>query len=397
MNINFTTINRNIKRHFLNHINSKNLQQIFIFIFCVLIFFHGFYYAIHQQNKKRTVGTDKKIDVVLNFDNFASGKFQNDLEAFLKNTGVIAKSFKKPLNLCIFKLFSSTNSGIFIGINDELFEKSYLIEKFAVDSAKNDDKFIKNHVEKIKRVQNILAKHNIKFVYIFAPSKADFREDKIPAKFSCLKNQETEGNRSYVRLERTMRKNNVYFIDANRYLLENKNNQEYPFFPRYGIHWSDFGFYHFVKNKIFDDVFDNELQCELYASKKPLNTDADLGGLVGIKRKHLKYTKLAYIKDCKLSKPNDKKILLIGDSFTDIFAANHDFQDMFRDDTNNFRWWYYKDIYSFDGKTIDTHLSAKEKMAILKKKDVVLFVATTPNLFNENLNRFFDDVLNNFK
>ena len=52
--------------------------------------------------------------------------------------------------------------------------------------------------------------------------------------------------------------------------------------------------------------------------------------------------------------------------------------------------------YDFNGN-IDKELNNDEKINITKNKDIVFFINTTPNILNEDLIKFFDDVVNNFE
>lgn len=86
---------------------------------------------------------------------------------------------------------------------------------------------------------------------------------------------------------------------------------------------------------------------------------------------------------------------MVGDSFSDIFYSDNNLRKMFEDETNYFRMWYYKDISGFKGN-IDK-LDTNEKLNIIKNKDIVFFINTTPNILDKRLIKFFDDVVNNFE
>lgn len=133
----------------------------------------------------------------------------------------------------------------------------------------------------------------------------------------------------------------------------------------------------------------------MYFDDIPLGSDFDLGNLVGLKRKVFPLDDLAYFNNCKTNKKLPK-LLLVGDSFSDIFYSDNNLRKMFEDDTGYFRMWYYKDNYDFNGN-IDKELNNDEKINITKNKDIVFFINTTPNILNEDLIKFFDDVVNNFE
>ena len=177
--------------------------------------------------------------------------------------------------------------------------------------------------------------------------------------------------------------------------MNKKDKTEYLLFSKYGVHWSYYGFYEFFNEVLNKKYFDNSITCELYFDDIPLGSDFDLGNLVGLKRKVFPLDDLAYFNNCKTNKKLPK-LLLVGDSFSDIFYSDNNLRKMFEDDTGYFRMWYYKDNYDFNGN-IDKELNNDEKINITKNKDIVFFINTTPNILNEDLIKFFDDVVNNFE
>lgn len=358
-----------------------------------LLFFHGLTYIFRTKIKNKKKGI--VFETALTVNNFFNSKYQNDIENFLKEKGKIAKKFRKINNTIIFKLFSSTSSGVIIGKDDFLFENGYIKEKFAFD--KKDYETIKNNVKKVKEVQNILNKNGIRFLYILAPTKADFYEEYLPKKFDCLLKNNKEEERNYTKFKKALDEYNVNYIDVNEYFMKNKYNSKKYLFPKYGIHWSEYGFLNFFNNILNPQYFNNNIICnDFVESKKSLNTDFDLGDLCGIDKNFFKSkTDNVYFRNCKIKDKNIAlpKTIFIGDSFSDIIYNN--FKDIFTDGTNHFRWWYYKDFWTFDSKILN-NLQVNQIIDILKKKELIIFIHTAPNILNHDLEKFFDDIINNF-
>lgn len=365
----------------------SKIKLFSIILFFIFIFYQGLDFAFSNKNNFGEIIKESK------FNDFLNNKFQNNIEQKIKDTGRFSKNFRIINNTILFKLFSSTTSGIVIGKNDYLFGKDYITEKLALDFP--DENKIKELAEKIKKTQDILNKDNIKFLYIIAPTKVDFYTEFLPEKLSCLLKNNNESKRQYYLLKKYLKEYNVNFVDANEFLLNKKDKTEYLLFSKYGVHWSYYGFYEFFNEVLNKKYFDNSITCELYFDDIPLGSDFDLGNLVGLKRKIFPLDDLAYFNNCKTNKKLPK-LLLAGDSFSDIFYSDNNLRKMFEDDTKYFRIWYYKDTYDFNGN-ISAELNTDEKINIIKNKDIIFFINTTPNILNEDLIKFFDDVVNNFE
>ena len=325
------------------------------------------------------------------FVSFTKQDFQKEFEKQVKDDGKFAKEFRKIDSTIIFKLFSSTNSGVIVGKNDFLFEKPYIDEKFTINSDTGEK--LNELAIKIKKVQDILYKNNIKFLYIIAPTKADFYSEFLPSKFQCIIVNSKSNKRNYTILKEKLDKYKINYIDVNEFFIKNKNIAEYPLMTKYGIHWSNYGFYYFFNQHLNPMFFNNSISCELKVSKKQYGSDFDLGSLMNLKQKYFINEKLANFYNCKTSEKLPK-VLLIGDSFTDIFYNN--LKEYFNDGLEQFRWWYYKKYFKFDGSETND-LTIKDKIKVVKDKDIIIFVNTTPNILNEDLIKFFDDIINEFE
>ena len=364
-------------------------KEILKYIFCCLYLLALLSVAIQYKFKKVKFCEAKTFGEC--FVSFVKQDFQKEFEKQVKDDGKFAKEFRKIDSTIIFKLFSSTNSGVIVGKNDFLFEKPYIDEKFTINSDTGEK--LNELAIKIKKVQDIFYKNNIKFLYIIAPTKADFYSEFLPSKFQCIIVNSKSNKRNYTILKEKLDKYKINYIDANEFYIKNKNIAEYPLMTKYGIHWSNYGFYYFFNQHLNPIFFNNSISCELKVSKKQYGSDFDLGSLMNLEQKYFRNEKLANFYNCKTSEKLPK-VLLIGDSFTDIFYNN--LKDIFNDGLKQFRWWYYKRYFKFDGSETND-LTIKDKIKVVKDKDIIIFVNTTPNILNEDLIKFFDDIINEFK
>lgn len=394
----------------INFYKIKSILKLFciFFVFICIIFF-SIEYTFFSKNKIATRGTEQKLEKVeLNFENFANNSYQNYLEQKIKNSDLFAKKIIQMGDFFNFKLFNHTNTNIVVGRGGGLFGDNYISEKLCIKDYKIDRQTVKKAVERIQKVQDILETKNIKFVYILAPNKADFYAEYLPNKYK----NNCNNNRKYDVFVDEIKKSNINFIDANEYFLNLKNrnifneNSGEKLFPKYGIHWSNFGFAYFIQNnlipyleKLFNKRF-NEIDYSYTISKKPLGSDYDLGSLIGLQNKDLK-DKLLYPK-LKENKHNGykPKTLIIGDSFADILSSNLNLYDYFNFDLNNVTWGYYVNnvFYNEDNylQIKPLKLNPKERIAYIKNKELIIFIHITPNILSETEYKFFDDVINNF-
>ncbi len=393
---------------------NKNAKLIVIFLTFAFLLYITIKYIFFSKNEISTRGTEKQLEKIeLNLQNFINNKFQNYTELKIKNSDIFAKNIVNLNNLLNFKIFNHTNTGIIIGKNKFLFSDVYLIEKFCLNDSLEREK-IKEWVEKIEKVQNILKSKNINFVYVLAPNKADFYEEYIPYKFKNNCND----NRKYQIFIDEIKKTNINFVDANEYFLSLKdkmnkamgayvfNNNNEKLFPKYGIHWTSYGFAYFMQNKLIpylENLYNkkfNDIEFSYTNSKIPLGSDFDLAYLLGIQNKNLS-DEILY-PQLKENKNNGykPKLLMIGDSFLDIMSSNLNIYDYFNVDLQNINWSYYSNRYFYDENNVfkieALELDVKEKMNYIKNKELIIFLHTTPQILNNSMYKFFDDVINNF-
>lgn len=401
----------------MEHSLKKIIKLIDIFFVFAFISYITIDYVFFSKNKIAIRGTENKLEKVdLSLQNFTNNSFQNYLETKIKNGDIFAKNVVKINNYLNFKILNHTNAGVIVGKNKFLFADGYIFEKFCINNIYSEYEKVKEQVKKIEKVQNILKSKNIKFVYVLAPNKADFYEEYIPYKFK----DNCKNNRKYDLFVNEIKKTNINFIDVNEYFLslkskmkKIKNNKGYAFdgkneklFPRYGIHWTQYGFSYFLQNKLIpylENLYGrkfNDIEFSYMTSKTPLGSNFDLGFLLGLEYEKFRDSAL-YPQSKEIKNSGYKpKLLTISDSFADIFASNINLYDYFEVDLQNVSWSYYLNRYFYDENNVfkiePLNSNVNEKINYIKNKDLIIFMHTTPAILHDGMYKFFDDIINNF-
>ena len=164
-----------------------------------------------------------------------SGEYQVKQEEYLNEMFGFRSSFVRINNQIAFNLFNKAKAnGVIIGKNNYLFEENYIKAYYGTDFIGIDS--INKRMQRVKFVQDTLAKLNKTLVLIYAAGKGSFYPEYFPDEY---KKEKTKTNYEYhIKFSKALGLN---FIDFNKYFLENKSKSKYPLYPQYGIHWSNYG------------------------------------------------------------------------------------------------------------------------------------------------------------
>ncbi len=250
--------------------------------------------------------------------NWYSGKFQGQVERYLKDYSGFKNFLVRLENQLDFSLFRQANAeGAVIGKNKQLFEYDYIRSWLAKDYP--GDSFVEEKLRRTKYVQEYLKREkNIDLVVVFEPGKASFYPEYIPSGYSKQK----EGLSTYERFLKKARELNIDFIDLEQYFIQLKPVSDYPLFPRFGTHWSVYGM-QFAADSLLR-LIENRRGISLTKvkvnsteiSSKPWDTDDDV-----LKTMNLLFSpkgeNLAYpVFDFDTAHPGEKPmVLVIADSY----------------------------------------------------------------------------------
>ena len=311
----------------------------------------------------------------INVKDWFSGIYQEKEEKYLNETFGFRNLFIRINNQIAFSLFKKAKAnGVIVGKKNYLFEENYIKAYYGTDFIGTDS--ILHQMERVKFVQDTLAKLNKNLILIFAAGKGSFYPEYFPEKYKTEK--KITNYQTYVDLARQL---GISYIDFNKYFVENKNKSEYPLYPQYGIHWSYYGmclaadsiisYIEHTRNIDMPDLYWDEIDIA-----QPKESDYDIADGMNLKFK-LKTFKMAYPQiqfqsDLGKTKPT---ALVVADSYY-WGMFNFGLSNVF---TNSHFWFYNKQIYpdSYQTPLETSQINLKNEIT---KHDVIVILATEATL-----------------
>lgn len=304
-----------------------------------------------------------------------SGNYQHQMEKNLNETFSFRNWLIHLYNQISFSLFNEARAnGVIVGKDNYLFEESYIKAYYGTDFIGMDT--IDYRMERLKYIQDTLAKLNKNLVLVFAAGKGSYYPEYIPEKYHTEK--QVTNYEAHVELAR---EKGVEYIDFNRYFLDNKNKSPYPLYPQYGIHWSYYGmcvvadslinYMERVRKIDMPDIHWSQVD-----TLQPNTFDYDIADgmniLTRLESFNMGYPALQFEAPENKTKPS---VLVISDSY---YWGMYNFGIANTFGENHF-WYYNKKIYpeSFDKILETSQVNLKKE---LEKHDVIILMATEATL-----------------
>jgi hypothetical protein len=328
---------------------------------------------------------------VFSFKGWFSGEFQEQQENYLNEAFGFRNLFVRINNQIAFSLFNKAKAnGVIVGKKNYLYEENYIKAYFGTDFIGNDS--INNRMQRLKFIQDTLAKLNKTMMLVFAAGKGSFYPEYFPDKVKREK-----GVTNYEKHVELAQNLGLKFIDFNKYFIEQKNQSKYPLYPQYGIHWSYYGmslaadsiirYIEKLRNIDMPGLFWDKIEMA-----PPKITDYDIADGMNIKFR-LKTFDMAY-PNLQIQASEGKtrpSVLMIADSYYwDMF--NFGISKAF---SNDHFWYYNKQVYpdSFKSPLETSQLDLRAQIA---QHDVIIIMATEANLPGFGWG-FIENVYNSFR
>ncbi len=175
----------------------------------------------------------RKNKPLFNDSTWFNGSFQPQYEEYINDTVGFRPLLIRSFNQLDYSFFNKLHAyDIVVGRNNNLLATTHLdahlgklnIPFRSIDSMSN----------KLKLLQDTLAKKNISLIFVFAPSKGSFGLSDAPYWYDT-----TRKNSSwYSTYLSSFKKRGVSYFDFNRYYLDKKGKTTYALYTKFGIHWS---------------------------------------------------------------------------------------------------------------------------------------------------------------
>ena len=313
-----------------------------------------------------------------NAQNWFDGSFQTNYEKYLNDTLGFHKTMVLERNRFYYNVFhQASGKGVVIGKDDILFEEDYL-------KTRNGDDYlgyakIDNITKEIKHLQDKLKKQGKTLVICLAPNKADFFAEYIPRRYQQPETDSTNQKQ----FSKMLTAAGVNVIDFNKWFLAQKKTAEYPLYPPYGIHWSEYGmllasdsiisYIEKLRSTTLPHIIIDDYEC----SSEPRSGDFDIGHAINLPEGTLRSCNLCYPKWHWSFDNSGKRLhmICIADSYYwqifNIGMQNYCFDGQF---------WYYNNTIYPDSYTKEITTKEINVRKSIKNTDIVMIVITSMNL-----------------
>lgn len=262
------------------------------------------------------------------FRGWASGTYQRAVEECLSQRVGFRSWFIKTYNQMNFSFFrevsSSRGTKIVIGRDNWLYEKAY-VERYN-DPRRASDVAIQQKAEQLRRLQELLARRGIAFIFVIAPSKAEVYPDYLPPALVRGRRRDSERLPSdYERMLAALHQMHVHVVDGRNELLKLKAASGLPVFAKTGTHWNYYAALRclqaiLAQARSFGSTSVPALIIDGFEMRLPQGRDNDLGALLNIWRMQPLLAPLPYAhyRPQPVQAGNAPNLLIVGDSFSDI-------------------------------------------------------------------------------
>lgn len=358
----------------------QNIRYIILLtiLFLLLLPFLQLKLHIFKENQLKGVVEQVK-EVYFSFDGWTDGTYQEGKEKFINENFGLRTFFVRLNNQIAFNLFNKAKAnGVIIGEKNYLYEENYLKAYNGLDYIGTDS--IQRRMNRLRVLNDYMTANNKTLLLVFAAGKGSFYPEYFPESWKQSTRTVTNFD-TYLSLAKEF---NLNYIDFNSYFLKQKENSEYPLFPKYGIHWSHYGMC-LAADSIFNYLEDNlkvdlaEITWDSILVLESQKSDYDIADGMNLLCPPAK-EKLAYPNMKVISSDNDQKLsaVVIADSYywgmfnegipAAIFSDQH-------------FWFYNKLVYpdSFESPLEVSQLNLSDE---IKDHDIFIILCTEANLPN---------------
>jgi hypothetical protein len=235
------------------------------------------------------------------------------------------------------------------------------------------DSILQNISDSLNLINDILSRRKINLIICFAAGKGSFYPENFPDEYLHKGSDLT----NYKVLKKKLIQSNLHVIDFNEWFLEMKDTSKFPLYPKYGIHWSQYGatlagdsllrYIEKIRNiDIPDLIIDqilvtNKLQGSDYDIAKSLNL------IFQLPSEKMAYPKIHWN---SVGKDTCTAIIISDSFFWQLF--NMGWGQAF----NTGGFWYYNQI-SYPGSI---NLKDVDYLGSIYKSDAIILLATEATL-----------------
>lgn len=357
----------------------KGLKILFFLIVCLALT-APFIYTFTEVNKRINLEGAVKLAEKprLNTSGWLDGSFQQNFEKYINDNIGFRPAFVRVRNQIAYSLFGKINAAYVIrGKENYLYEINYLKAYNGTDFVGTDSIYFK--ARQVKQLQDSLAKLNKTLLICLAPGKGSFYPEYFPKRFrkppTNLTNQKI-----YAKAFREM---GVNHIDFNSWFLAMKDTSQYCLYPKYGIHWSEYGMLLSADSLIsyiehIKGIDMPDIQLSDFKVTKQLNrTDYDIANGLNLVFK-LPVDAMCYprVQWENASGKKMPKVVVIADSFYWSMYGTGIWNQSF----SKGGFWYYNRLVYPDSFENELKVKDINYWKAIEKNDVFIVMITEANL-----------------
>tara|TARA_B100001109_G_C18864473_1_gene476172 strand:- start:7367 stop:8818 length:1452 start_codon:yes stop_codon:yes gene_type:complete len=361
----------------------QSLSKYLFIIFIVALTIPTYFYFFQIEEQTPLSGDfhlEKKPKYTKN--EFINGSFQQRMESHLKDSIGFHHFFIRFNNQWKYSVFDKINLLGVVRNGRTMLPLDYVNTYLGKDYIGVTE--LNLYAKKLKELQDTLANHQIKFLFLIAPGKAAIYPEKIPQYLLAQKKDST----NYDVFTQLLEQHDVNTIDYLKYFQSKKNTLESKIFSDNGLHWSGNAvsyaadsLMNYLKSNFNLNVPSIIRKAGTYTVEDYRYTDYDLvesmNLMQNIARDTLYYPELEFTVT-----PSEKKPVLLscGDSFFQSFEGFYPVLDSCFSDRSRFH--FYNEIIEWPDRFYGLHMPADylDLEIELPKTDLVILESTDENI-----------------
>lgn len=371
----------------------KTKYSIFIIILALMLVpgLQGFFQVFPEKELHGDFAEIEKP--FLNGENWFDGSYQEKMDPYIEQHIGFHNGLVRLNNQINYSIFCKPLAeGVVKGKNGQLYEHDYIRAWTGKDFV--GEKALDKKLRQFRFLQQYLKDSlDIDLVLVLEPGKASVYPEDIPHRFKKAE----EGNTNYEFIRKRAIELGINLIDFNDYFMKIRDTVEYPLYPRYGTHWSEFAMWYAADSlinyieKIRDIDLPEVVKDKPEISKELRSTDYDVGATLNLITK-LPHEPMPYPVfhfpegDTGKYRP---MVLAVADSYYWNFFNTRIPKNLF---ANEAFWYFYKQVYpdTYHGEKYIDDIDVKEE---IEKQEVIFFMATERFLYKFDRG-FVDDLWN---
>lgn len=216
---------------------NKNFARVTLFLVMCVLFTPVVLELVNFKTPVNPIGgayTPVK-DPEFSWEAWFNGNFQSEKNDYTQQNYQLHDFLTRLYNQFDFDVFNKVHArDVVVGKEGYLFERSYITAYLGENFV--GEEVVNRNIKLLKQVQDSMAARKKLLLVVFAPGKASFYPEYIPHK---LPDRTVKTN--YKEYAAVAKQQNLNHIDFNNYFISQKSKSKYPLYPKYGIHWSEYG------------------------------------------------------------------------------------------------------------------------------------------------------------